>query len=64
MLFRSARLLYLAECPLDGGDARRVRARVDLAQEALRLLQQRGRVLEPLRIDRGRDAGRGRARPV
>ena len=61
-----ARLLHLAERTLDSRDARRVRSSADLAEEALEviLLQQRGRVLEALRADRGRDAGRECARAV
>ena len=61
-----ARLLHLAERALDGGDARRVRACADLAEEALEvvLLQPRGRVLQAFCAYRGRDAGRRRARAV
>ena len=55
-----ARLLHLTKRALDRGDARCVRARADLAKEALEvvLLQLRGRVLDAL------GAGGGRARAV
>ena len=61
-----ARLLHLAERALDGGDARRVRARADLAEEALEVVlsEPRRRRLETLRADRGRHARLARARAV
>ena len=58
--------LHGAERALHGGNARRVRARADLAEEALEvvLLEPRGRVLEALAADRRGHALVGRARAV
>ena len=61
-----ARLLHLAERALHCGDALRVVACTDLAEEALEasLLEPLRRGLKTLRTNRRRHTGRGRARAI